>query len=193
MNQPEKPTHYEETTNAIQRFRGYQKERHDAVQKASNVISETSDGIATGLGIGLKSWRRNPKSGTVYVVGLILTPIVLGGILLSGLRGLFFPVPLQQNAAIPNRLGNAIGRGVRGTTQVLAPATKAGIAALEIQFRQQEAEKYGALNLGTSPSSNNTILTTGGNTVFTSAGKVQVNAKDLDPAVAKSIKDFLNE
>lgn len=198
LRKTQEPSHYQETTNAIQRFQGYQKERNDVIRKAGNVVAESADGILLALLMALKAWRRNPRIGTIIVVGLVMTPIGLWGVGVSGVRAFFFPVPLQQNAAIHDRAGNAIGRGLSGTTEILAPATKAGMAVLEVKFRQEEAAKYGALNLNASPSgrANNSILTTGSNnTIFTSAGngKVRVNKQGLDPAVAKSIEDFLSD
>lgn len=177
--------------NSLLRFQVYQNYHKQAVGHATEILSCSAEGIPDGLGISLKSWRRNPWKGSIFVAGMITLPVVGFMFVTSALTGMFIPHKLAASEPTSARAGNAVGRTINYTFN----ASRPGIAAAYAQHLQEKQARLGGYPAnvgGQQPAGNLPVLTTG-NTRLVNAGSsasAVPNAQGLDPATVQAIQNF---
>ncbi|MDY7015361.1 MAG: hypothetical protein SVX43_17545 [Cyanobacteriota bacterium] len=189
----------ESNDNALVSWEAYQYARRDAVEQAEEILSLDPSGIVAAQKIAVKAWWRNKLHGSIYVVGLIALPILTLGFAFHALRGALFPAPIAENSKVEHRAGNATGRVLNTAWK----AAKPGIAAVEVQLRQegQSAATPTAPAAATPPveTAPEPVLTRASSSLVEVSNNAEVRASQpggvategLDPQSQQAIEQFL--
>jgi hypothetical protein len=149
--------------------------------------------------IAVKAWWRNKLHGSIYLVGLIALPILTLGFGFHALRGALFPAPIAENSNLEYRAGNTVGRALNTTWKGLKP----GIAAVEVQLRQEEqpVQTQSASTVSTTAPATvpETVPTRASSRLLEVADKTgttvptnnSIGTEGLDPQVQQAIEQFL--
>jgi hypothetical protein len=191
--------HDENNGNALVSWEAYQYARRDAVEQAEEILSLDPSGIVVAQRIAAKAWWRNKLHGSIYVAGLIALPILTLGFAFHALRGALFPAPIAENSNLEYRAGNGFGRALNTAWK----GAKPGIAAVEVQLRQQEQSGATQTVPASAPTSVETVpepvLTRSSSLVEVSnstGGRAPqpaetVTTEGLDPQTQAAIEQFL--
>ncbi|MDY6781101.1 MAG: hypothetical protein SW833_00840 [Cyanobacteriota bacterium] len=195
---PTDTSHREDNENALVSWEAYQYAKRSAVEQAEEILSLDPSGIVAAQKIAVKAWWRNKLHGSIYVVGLVALPILTLGFAFHTLRGALFPAPIAENSNLEYRAGNGVGRALNTAWK----GAKPGIAAVEVQLRQQNqsapTQTTPAATVAPSQPAPEPVLarssslvevsnSTGGQTAQPEA----VTAEGLDPQAQEAIEQFL--
>lgn len=180
---PHDPTGQPYNPNALVNWEMMHHFHREAVHQATEILSGSPEGVIDGLTITRKSWARNKGKGTIFIVGLIMTPILALGFLFSALTAHFFPTRIAADEPIQNRAGNAMGRLTNATWTTAKP----GIASAYVQSRaEQQSGQQPAVTVG----SDRLVMTSAGSASQSATGSA-AGLQRLDPATRKAVDEFL--
>jgi hypothetical protein len=154
----------------------------EAVHQATEILASSPEGVIDGLTITRKSWWRNKGKGTLFLVGLIATPILVLGFLLSALSAYFFRTQVAADAPYSNRAGNAVGRVARATWETSKPA----IAEAYVRSQEQQSTEPQPVTVG-----NERLVLTGASSSNNSTSYNASGFQGLDPQTRKAVEEFL--
>lgn len=189
----------ENNENALVSWEAYQYAKRSAVEQAEEILSLDPSGIVAAQKIAVKAWWRNKLHGSIYVVGLIALPILTLGFAFHTLRGALFPAPIAENSNLEYRAGNAAGRVLNTAWK----GAKPGIAAVEVQLRQQEQSaqtqttpaSVAAPPVETAPepvlAGSSSLVEVSNSTGGRTTQPETVATKGLDPQAQEAIEQFL--
>ncbi|MBD2580302.1 hypothetical protein [Oscillatoria sp. FACHB-1406] len=183
--------------NALVSWEAYQIARQDAVAQAEEILSLDPSGIVAAQKIAVKAWWRNKLHGSVYLVGLIALPILTLGFGFHAIRGALFPAPIAENSNLEYRAGNSVGRALNTTWKGMKP----GIAAVEVELRQQEQlttpaarqpVTTAAATVESAPMrASSRLLEVADRSAVPTEQKAGMSANGLDPQAQQAIEQFL--
>ncbi|MBD2580152.1 hypothetical protein [Oscillatoria sp. FACHB-1406] len=171
--------------NALVNWEMMHRFHREAVHQATEILSGSPEGVIDGLTITRKSWSRNKGKGTIFLVGLIATPILALGFLFSALSAHFFPVRIAADEPWQNRAGNAVGRLTHTTWETAKPA-------LASAYVQSRVARPPAQPPTVSVGNERLVMTAAGSTsTNTSTAKGASGLQGLDPETRKAVEEFL--
>jgi hypothetical protein len=190
--QPQGGQHYTDPSgqpynpNALMSWEMMRQMHGEAVHQATEILSGSPEGVLDGLTITRKSWARNKGKGTIFLVGLIMTPILALGFLFSALTAHFFPTKIAADEPLQNRAGNAMGRLTNATWKTAKP----GIANAYVQSRAEQQSQ------GQQPNGLGGVTVGNDRLVMTSAGSSATGNRPsglqrLDPEARQAVDEFL--
>jgi hypothetical protein len=174
-NQPYDP-------NALMAWEQMRALHGQAVHQASEILASSPEGVIDGLTITRKAWWRNKGKGTLLMVGLIMTPILVLGFLFSAFTAYFFRGQVAADAPYSNRAGNAVGRVARTTWDISKPA----IAEAYVQSVQGQQSPEPPVTVG-----NERLVLTGASSGNNSTSYSTSGFQGLDSQTRKAVEEFL--
>lgn len=179
--------------NALVNWEAYQHARHEAIAQAEEILSLDPSGIVAAQKIAAKAWWRNKLHGSIYVAGLVLLPILTLGFTFHTIRGALFPAPIAENSNLEHRAGNSVGRALNTSWKGMKP----GIAAMEVELRQQEPAPAARQPLTTAaapetaPTRASSRLVEVADTSAAQPNQARVSATGLEAQEKAAIEQFL--
>lgn len=185
--------------NALVSWEAYQIARQDAVAQAEEILSLDPSGIVAAQKIAVKAWWRNKLHGSIYLVGLIALPLLTLGFAFHAIRGALFPAPIAENSNLEYRAGNSVGRALNTTWKGVKP----GIAAVEVELRQQEqltnapaarqpvTTAAAAVPESAPTRASSRLLEVADRSTVPTEKNSQVSVNGLDPQAQEAIEQFL--
>ncbi|MBE9117212.1 hypothetical protein IQ249_15030 [Lusitaniella coriacea LEGE 07157] len=170
--------------NALMNWEMMRQFHGQAVHQATEILSGSPEGVIDGLTISRKSWARNKGKGTIFLVGLIMTPILALGFIVSAVTAHFFPTRIAADEPLQNRAGNAAGRLTSATWKVAKP----GIANVYVQSRSEGQEQPpSSVTVG----NERLVMTSVGSPGNPATSNNPSEFKGLDAETRQAVDDFL--